>query len=158
MRASLVSREVIADSMSSSRAATCSTALCLVGCDKTIPAAVMALARLDLPGLVLYNGSIAPGRFRGKRRDHPGRLRAIGAHAVGKMTGEELHELERRHPGAGACGGQFTANTMSTASSSWDQPGGLNGIPALVPAKQAAAEQAGRWSWISSVATCAPRR
>ena len=95
MRASLVSREVIADSIELvMRGHLLDGLVCLVGCDKTIPAAVMALARLDLPGLVLYNGSIAPGRFQGRDVTIQDVYEAIGTHAVGKMTGEELHELE----------------------------------------------------------------
>jgi dihydroxy-acid dehydratase len=147
MRASLVSREVIADSIELvARGHLFDGLVCLVGCDKTIPAAVMALARLDLPGLVLYNGSIAPGRFRDRDVTIQDVFEAVGAHAVGKMSGEELHELEGvACPGAGACGGQFTANTMSTALDFLGiSPAGLNGIPALVPAKTDAAEQAGR--------------
>jgi dihydroxy-acid dehydratase len=147
MRASLVSREVIADSIELvARGHLLDGLVCLVGCDKTIPAAVMALARLDLPGLVLYNGSIAPGRFRGRDVTIQDVFEAVGAHAVGRMTDEELHELEGvACPGAGACGGQFTANTMSTALDFLGiSPAGLNGIPALHPAKSEAAEQAGR--------------
>ncbi|MGH3019422.1 MAG: dihydroxy-acid dehydratase [Gaiellaceae bacterium] len=147
MRASLVSREVIADSIELvARGHLLDGLVCLVGCDKTIPAAVMALARLDLPGLVLYNGSIAPGRFRGRDVTIQDVFEAVGAHAVGKMSGEELHELEGAAcPGAGACGGQFTANTMSTALEFLGiSPAGLNGIPALDPAKGDAAEEAGR--------------
>ena len=147
MRASLVSREVIADSIELvARGHLFDGLVCLVGCDKTIPAAVMALARLDLPGLVLYNGSIAPGRFRGRDVTIQDVFEAVGAHAVGKMTGDELHELEDvACPGAGACGGQFTANTMSTALDFLGiSPAGLNGIPALSPAKAEAAERAGR--------------
>jgi dihydroxy-acid dehydratase len=147
MRASLVSREVIADSIELVvRGHLLDGLVCLVGCDKTIPAAVMALARIDLPGLVLYNGSIAPGRFRGRDVTIQDVFEAVGAHAVGKMTRDELHELEDvACPGAGACGGQFTANTMSTALEFLGiSPAGLNGIPALAPAKAEAAEQAGR--------------
>ena len=147
MRASLVSREVIADSIELvARGHLFDGLVCLVGCDKTIPAAVMALARLDIPGLVLYNGSIAPGRFRGRDVTIQDVFEAVGAHAVGKMTGEELHELEEvACPGAGACGGQFTANTMSTALDFLGiSPAGLNGIPALSSAKSEAAEEAGR--------------
>jgi dihydroxy-acid dehydratase len=147
MRASLVSREVIADSIELvARGHLLDGLVCLVGCDKTIPAAVMALARLDLPGLVLYNGSIAPGRFRGRDVTIQDVFEAVGAHAVGSMSGEELHELEGvACPGAGACGGQFTANTMSTALEFLGiSPAGLNGIPALDPAKGDAAEEAGR--------------
>jgi dihydroxy-acid dehydratase len=147
MRASLVSREVIADSIELvARGHLLDGLVCLVGCDKTIPAAVMALARLDLPGLVLYNGSIAPGRFRGRDVTIQDVFEAVGAHAVGTMSGDELHELEGvACPGAGACGGQFTANTMSTALEFLGiSPAGLNGIPALHPAKGDAAEEAGR--------------
>ena len=147
MRASLVSREVIADSIELvARGHLLDGLVCLVGCDKTIPAAVMALARLDLPGLVLYNGSIAPGRFRGRDVTIQDVFEAVGAHAVGKMSDEDLHELEGvACPGAGACGGQFTANTMSTALDFLGiSPAGLNGIPALHPSKSEAAEEAGR--------------
>ena len=147
MRASLVSREVIADSIELvARGHLFDGLVCLVGCDKTIPAAVMALARLDLPGLVLYNGSIAPGRFRGRDVTIQDVFEAVGAHAVGKMTGADVHELEGAAcPGAGACGGQFTANTMSTALDFLGiSPAGLNGIPALDPAKHEAAAGAGR--------------
>jgi dihydroxy-acid dehydratase len=147
MRASLVSREVIADSIELvARGHLLDGLVCLVGCDKTIPAAVMALARLDLPGLVLYNGSIAPGRFRGRDVTIQDVFEAVGAHAVGSMSDEELNELEGvACPGAGACGGQFTANTMSTALDFLGiSPAGLNGIPALHPSKKQAAEEAGR--------------
>jgi dihydroxy-acid dehydratase len=147
MRASLVSREVIADSIELvARGHLFDGLVCLVGCDKTIPAAVMALARLDRPGLVLYNGSIAPGRFRGRDVTIQDVFEAVGAHAVGKMSGADVHELEGAAcPGAGACGGQFTANTMSTALDFLGiSPAGLNGIPALDPAKREAAAEAGR--------------
>jgi dihydroxy-acid dehydratase len=147
MRASLVSREVIADSIELvARGHLFDGLVCLVGCDKTIPAAVMALARLDLPGLVLYNGSIAPGRFRGRDVTIQDVFEAMGAHAVGKMSDKDLNELEGAAcPGAGACGGQFTANTMSTALDFLGiSPAGLNGIPALHPSKTDAAEEAGR--------------
>jgi dihydroxy-acid dehydratase len=147
MRASLVSREVIADSIELvARGHLFDGLVCLVGCDKTIPAAVMALCRLDLPGLVLYNGSIAPGRFRGRDVTIQDVFEGVGAHAAGTMSAAELHELESvACPGAGACGGQFTANTMSTALEFLGiSPAGLNGIPALDPAKDAAAEEAGR--------------
>jgi dihydroxy-acid dehydratase len=147
MRASLVSREVIADSIELvARGHLLDGLVCLVGCDKTIPAAVMALARLDLPGLVLYNGSIAPGRFRGRDVTIQDVFEAVGAYAVGSMSTAELHELEGAAcPGAGACGGQFTANTMATALDFLGiSPAGLNGIPALDPAKGDAAETAGR--------------
>jgi dihydroxy-acid dehydratase len=147
MRASLISREVIADSIELvARGHLLDGLVCLVGCDKTLPAAVMALARLDLPGLCLYNGSIAPGTFRGRDVTIQDVYEQIGACAVGKITPAELHELESvACPGAGACGGQFTANTMSTVLEFLGiAPGGLNAIPALDPEKHAAAEQAGR--------------
>ncbi len=147
MRASLVSREVIADSIELvARGHHFDGLVCLVGCDKTIPAAVMALARLDLPGLVLYNGSIAPGRFRGRDVTIQDVFEAVGAHAAGTMSAADVHELEGvACPGAGACGGQFTANTMATLLEFLGiSPAGLNDIPALDPAKPAAAEQAGR--------------
>ena len=95
MRASLVSREMIADSIELvARGHLFDGLVCLVGCDKTIPSAVMALARLDLPGLVLYNGSIAPGRFRGRDVTIQDVFEAVGAHAAGTMSAEDVHELE----------------------------------------------------------------
>jgi dihydroxy-acid dehydratase len=147
MRASLVSREAIADSIELvTRGHLLDGLVCLVGCDKTLPGALMALARLDLPGLCFYNGSIAPGRFRGRDVTIQDVYEQIGACAVGKITPGELHELESvACPGAGACGGQFTANTMATVLEFIGiSPGGLNAIPALDPAKDQAAEQAGR--------------
>jgi dihydroxy-acid dehydratase len=147
MRASLVSREVIADSIELvARGHLLDGLVCIVGCDKTIPAAVMALARLDLPGLVLYSGSIAPGRFQGRDVTILDVYEQIGAHAVGKISASDLHQLENvACPGAGACGGQYTANTMSTALEFLGiSPAGLNGIPALDPAKEEAAAQTGR--------------
>src|SRR5205085_10387152 len=120
--------------------------VCLVGCDKTIPAAVMALCRLDVPGLVLYNGSIAPGTFRGRDITIQDVFEAVGSYAAGTIDAGELHEVESAAcPGAGACGGQFTANTMSTALDFLGiSPGGLNGIPALNRGKGDAAEECGR--------------
>jgi dihydroxy-acid dehydratase len=147
MRCSLVSREVIADSIELvARGHLFDGLVCLVGCDKTIPAAVMALCRLDLPGLVLYNGSIAPGRFRGRDVTIQDVFEAVGAHAAGTMSAADVHELEGAAcPGAGACGGQFTANTMSTALDFLGiSPAGLNGIPALDTSKEPAAEASGR--------------
>ena len=146
MRASLVSREVIADSIELvARGHMFDGLVCIVGCDKTIPAAVMALARLDLPGLALYNGSIAPGRYKDADVTIQDVFEAVGAHAAGTMTGAEVHALESvACPGAGACGGQFTANTMSMALDFLGiSPAGLNGIPALHPSKEAAAHEAG---------------
>jgi dihydroxy-acid dehydratase len=147
MRASLVSREVIADSIELvARGHLFDGLVCLVGCDKTIPAAVMALGRLDLPGLVLYNGSIAPGRFRDRDVTIQDVFEAVGAHAAGTMSPAEVHELESvACPGAGACGGQFTANTMSTALEFLGiSPAGMNGIPALDRTKEEAAYDAGK--------------
>jgi len=146
MRASLVSREVIADSIELvARGHLLDGLVCLVGCDKTIPAAVLALARLDLPGLVLYNGSIAPGRFHGRDVTIQDVFEAVGAHAAGTLDAADVHELEGvACPGAGACGGQFTANTMSLVLEFLGiSPAGGNGIPATDPAKASAAEQAG---------------
>jgi dihydroxy-acid dehydratase len=146
MRASLVSREVIADSIELvARGHMFDGLVCLVGCDKTIPAAVMALARLDLPGLALYNGSIAPGSYKGADVTIQDVFEAVGAHAAGTMSSAEVHALESvACPGAGACGGQFTANTMSTALDFLGiSPAGLNGIPALYPSKDEAAYEAG---------------
>ncbi len=147
MRASLVSREVIADSIELvSRGHLFDGLVCLVACDKTNPAAVMALARLDIPSVVLYTGSIAPGVFRGRDVTVADVYEAIGGYAAGSVTAEELHELESAAcPGAGACGGQFTANTMSTILEFLGlSPAGLNGIPALSPKKAAAAAESGR--------------
>src|SRR5438132_6675793 len=106
MKASLVSREVIADSIELvCRGQLFDAVVCVVGCDKTIPAAAMALARLNLPGLVLYGGTIAPGVYRGKDVTIQDVFEAVGANAAGKITDQELHELENvACPGAGACG------------------------------------------------------
>jgi dihydroxy-acid dehydratase len=116
MRASLVSREVIADSIELvARGHMFDGVVALSGCDKTIPGTVMALSRLNLPSVMLYGGSIRPGHFRGKDVTIGDVFEAVGAHAAGKMSDEDLDELEHRaSPGAGACGGQFTANTMAT--------------------------------------------
>jgi dihydroxy-acid dehydratase len=117
MRASLVSRELVADSIELVASAHAFDALVVIsGCDKTIPGTVMALARLDIPGLMLYGGSIRPGHFHGEQVTIQQVFEAVGAHAAGKMTAAELRELEEAaSPGAGACGGQFTANTMAMA-------------------------------------------
>ena len=116
MRASLVSREVIADSIELvARGHMFDGVVALSGCDKTIPGTVMALARLNLPSVMLYGGSIRPGKFRGKDVTIGDVFEAVGAHAAGTMSDDDLDELEHRaSPGAGACGGQFTANTMAT--------------------------------------------
>jgi dihydroxy-acid dehydratase len=117
MKTSLVSREVIADSIELvGRGHLFDAVIALSGCDKTIPGTVMALARLDVPSVMLYGGSIPPGRFHGRDVTIQDVFEAVGAHAAGRMTDEELAELEAvASPGAGACGGQFTANTMAMA-------------------------------------------
>ncbi len=146
MKASLVSREVIADSIELvARGHLFDGLVVLVGCDKTIPAGAMALGRLDIPGLVLYNGTIYPGTYKGKPADVVTVFEAIGAYRAGKITLEDLYEAENGAcPGAGACGGQFTANTMSTVLEFLGlSPAGLNGIPAEDPKKDEAARRAG---------------
>jgi dihydroxy-acid dehydratase len=138
MRASLVSREVIADSIELvCRGQLFDALVCVVGCDKTIPAAAMALARLNIPGMVLYGGTIAPGSFRGKDVTIQDVFEAIGANAAGKMTDSDLHELENvACPGSGACGGHYTANTMSTVMEMIGlSPMGFNSVPAMDPQK-----------------------
>ena len=117
MKTSLVSREVIADSIELvARGHLFDGVVALSGCDKTIPGTVMALARLDVPSVMLYGGSIPPGRFQGRDVTIIDVFEAVGKHAIGEMTDEELAELESvASPGAGACGGQFTANTMAMA-------------------------------------------
>ncbi|HEX3904663.1 MAG TPA: dihydroxy-acid dehydratase [Polyangia bacterium] len=146
MRASLVSREVIADSIELAvRGAMCDGVVALSGCDKTIPGTMMALARLDVPGLMLYGGSIMPGNFRGKLVTIQDVFEAVGACSAGRITEGELRALEDvACPGAGACGGQFTANTMSMAAEMLGlSPMGLNDLPAVDPRKSAAATRAG---------------
>jgi len=146
MRSSLVSREVIADSIELAVSGHCLDAvLILVGCDKTIPAAAMALARLDLPGLVLYGGTILPGCHKQRAVTVQDVFEAVGAHAAGRMDAAELDALERvACPGAGACGGQFTANTMAMVLTFLGlSPLQLNDIPALHADKNAAAHRCG---------------
>jgi dihydroxy-acid dehydratase len=147
MRASLISREIIADSIELVVEGHLLDGLvCLVGCDKTLPGAAMALARLDVPGLLFYSGSIAPGSYEGHDVTIQDVFEAVGARAAGKMTDEQVHALEScACPGAGACGGQFTANTMALVIDFLGiSPRGLSGIPALHADKAAAAEEAGR--------------
>src|SRR3981189_450049 len=147
MRASLVSREVIADSIElACRGQMFDAAVCSVGCDKTIPAAAMALARMNLPGLVLYGGTIAPGRYRGKDVTIQDVFEAVGANAAGKISDQELHDLENvACPGAGACGGQYTANTMSTVMEMIGlSPMGFNSVPAMDAQKDQVAFDCGR--------------
>src|SRR5262245_54225039 len=116
MRASLVSREVIADSIELvARGNLFDSLIVLVGCDKTVPGAVMAGPRLDIPGFVLSGGSIEPGRWHEREVTIQDVFEAVGAHTAGRLSAPELDALERHAcPGAGACGGQFTANTMAT--------------------------------------------
>jgi dihydroxy-acid dehydratase len=146
MKASLISREVVADSIELVvRGHLFDGVVALSGCDKTIPGCVMALARLNLPSLMLYGGSIMPGEFHGKPVSIQDVFEAVGSHARGKMSTEDLMELERRAcPGAGACGGQFTANTMAIAFEFLGiSPLGFNGVPALDPKKQQIAKACG---------------
>jgi dihydroxy-acid dehydratase len=146
MKASLVSREVVADSIELVvRGHLLDGVVCLVGCDKTIPGAAMAMARLDVPGLVLYNGTIYPGTYKGRDLTIVSVFEAVGAYRAGRMSLEELYDIESAAcPGAGACGGQYTANTMSMVMEFLGlSPAGLNGIPAEDPDKDAAARQAG---------------
>ena len=146
MRASLVSREVIADSIELvCRGQLFDAAVCIVGCDKTIPAAAMALARMNLPGLVLYGGTIAAGKYRGKDVTIQDVFEAVGANAAGKMSDADLLAIENSAcPGAGACGGQYTANTMSTVMEFIGlSPLGFNGIPAMDPRKDEVAFRCG---------------
>jgi dihydroxy-acid dehydratase len=147
MKASLVSREIVADSIELVvRGHQLDALVAISGCDKTIPGSVMALARLDVPGLMLYGGSIMPGRFDGRDVTIGDVFEAVGAHNAGKMTDAALLELERvACPGAGACGGQFTANTMATAFEALGiSPAGSSGVPALDARRQAVARDAGR--------------
>src|SRR5687768_13368320 len=147
MRMSLVSREVIADSIELvARANQFDALIVLVGCDKTIPAAAMALARLDIPGLVLYGGSIAPGRWNDRDVTIQDVYEAIGAHGCGRMSDGDLAPLEDHAcPGAGACGGQFTANTMATACEFLGlSPLGSASVPATDPMKARVGAAAGR--------------
>jgi dihydroxy-acid dehydratase len=146
MKSSLVSREVIADSIELTQRGYQFDALVAVSaCDKTIPGCVMALARLDVPGVLLYGGSIAPGRLNGKDVTILDVFEAVGAHAAGKITDEELLEIENvASPGAGACGGQFTANTMACAFEALGiSPGGSAMVPAEDGEKPNVAERIG---------------
>ena len=147
MRASLVSREAVADTIELAvRGHLLDGVVAISGCDKTIPGTVMALARLDLPSLMIYGGSTYAGRYRDKDVTIQDVFEAVGACAAGVITEQELHDLEDvACPGAGACGGQFTANTMSTAMTAMGiSPMGVNDIPALDPRKKDAAIQCGK--------------
>jgi len=147
MRASLISREVIADSIELvTRGNLLDGLIVLVGCDKTIPGGAMALARLNIPGLILYGGSIAPGQFEGHSVTIQDVFEAVGAHARGKMSDAQLKELEcAACPGAGACGGQFTANTMALVCEFLGlAPMGISSVPATDAGKAHAGELAGK--------------
>jgi len=146
MRASLISREVIADSIELvARGNLFDAVVVLVGCDKTIPAGVMALARLDVPGLVLYGGSIAPGKFHGRDVTIQDVFEAVGANAAGTMSDADFSDLEKHAcPGVGACGGQYTANTMATVCETLGiSPFGSASVPADDAAKAEVARKAG---------------
>ena len=146
MRASLVSREVIADSIELvTRGNGFDGLVVLVGCDKTIPGGAMALARLNVPGVLLYGGSIAPGHWHGHAVTIQDVFEAVGAHAAGSITDEDLRRLEADAcPGAGACGGQFTANTMAIASEFLGIAAlGSGSVPAIDPTKAAVARATG---------------
>jgi dihydroxy-acid dehydratase len=152
MKASLISREVIADSIELvARGNSFDGIVCIAGCDKNMPAAIMALARLDIPGLMLYGGSIAPGSL--KQADGTTKeitilsvFEGMGSHAAGKINDDELEALEAAAcPGPGACGGQFTANTMAMAGEFLGiSPMMITGVPAMSPEKHEASRQAGR--------------
>src|SRR5215472_2547264 len=152
MKASLVSREVIADSIELvTRANSFDGLVCIAGCDKNMPAAIMALARLNIPGLMLYGGSIAPGNLRqpdgtNKEITILSVFEAIGSHAAGKINDDQLEAVEAAAcPGPGACGGQFTANTMAMAGEFLGiSPIQLTGVPAMSAEKAHASREAGK--------------
>ncbi len=147
MKASLVSREVVADSIELTvRGHLFDAVVAISGCDKTIPGAIMALARLDLPALMLYGGSIMPGHYKDHDVTIQDVFEAIGACAAGRITSDDLNDIENTAcPGAGACGGQFTANTMSTAATFMGiSPFGANDVPATHAHKAAEAERCGK--------------
>jgi dihydroxy-acid dehydratase len=147
MKASLISREVIADSVELvARGNLFDGLVAIAGCDKNMPGTVMALARLDIPSLMLYGGSIAPGHLNGKDLTVQDVFEAVGSHAAGRLDDAGLEAVEANAcPGAGACGGQFTANTMAMACEFLGiSPIGLSGVPAFLPDKMAASREAGR--------------
>src|SRR5271155_3665550 len=147
MKASLISREVIADSVELvARGNLFDGLVAIAGCDKNMPGTVMALARLDIPSLMLYGGSIAPGHLNGKDLTVRDVFEAVGSHAAGKLDDAGLEAVEANAcPGAGACGGQFTANTMAMACEFLGiSPIGISGVPAFLPEKLDAAREAGR--------------
>ncbi|MEQ1820496.1 MAG: dihydroxy-acid dehydratase [Terricaulis sp.] len=147
MKASLISRETIADSIELAvQGHQLDGVICIVGCDKTIPAAAMALARMDIPGCILYGGTIMPGRHAGNDISIQEVFEAIGAHGAGSLDDAGLRQVETAAcPGAGACGGQFTANTMAMALTAMGlSPAGANDVPAVHGDKRAEAERCGR--------------
>lgn len=147
MKGSLVSREVVADSIELvARSHYFDAIVCIVGCDKTIPGAAMALLRMNIPGIILYGGSIAPGKLDGKDLTIVDVFEAVGAHAVGKITDAQLKAIEDYAcPGAGACGGQYTANTMAMVMEFIGlSPVGSTSPGATDPRKEQEAERAGR--------------
>ncbi len=166
MKASLISREVIADSIELvARGNSFDGIVCIAGCDKNMPAAIMALARLDIPGLMLYGGSIAPGLL--KQPDGTTKeitilsvFEGMGSHAAGKINDEQLEALEAAAcPGPGACGGQFTANTMAMAGEFLGlSPMMISGVPAMSPEKHEASRQAGRMVMDLARAGLTPRK
>ncbi len=147
MKSSLVSREIIADSVELTMRGHCYDALVgLAGCDKSLPGLMMAMVRLNVPSVFMYGGSIMPGRFKGKDVTIGDVYEAVGAHSVGRMSDEDLHELEcAACPSAGSCGGQFTANTMACVSEAMGLalPGSA-GTPAPYDSRDAYAEESGR--------------
>jgi len=166
MKASLISREVIADSIELvARGNSFDGIVCIAGCDKNMPAAIMALARLDIPGLMLYGGSIAPGHL--KQPDGTTKeitilsvFEGMGSHAAGKINDAQLEALEAAAcPGPGACGGQFTANTMAMAGEFLGMsPMMISGVPAMSPEKHEASRQAGRMVMELARAGITPRK
>jgi dihydroxy-acid dehydratase len=147
MKGSLVSREVIADSIELvARGHLFDAVVAISGCDKTIPGTVMALARLNLPGVMLYGGSIMPGSYNGRQLTVQDVFEAVGAFNAGRISAQELNEIESRAcPGAGACGGQFTANTMATVFEMMGiSPMGANDVPAIDPRKEEVAFETGQ--------------
>ena len=147
MKSSLISREIVADSIELvTRGHLLDALVCISGCDKTIPGTVMALARMNIPGLMVYGGSILPGKFNGKDVTIGDVYEAVGKYAVGQMSDADLRELERSAcPGAGACGGQFTANTMATAFEALGiSPAGSSRVPATDERRREVMRQAGR--------------
>src|SRR5205085_11864790 len=147
MKTSLVSRELVADSVELvGRGHYFDALLCITGCDKTVPAMAMAMARLDRPGVLVYSGSILAGRFRGREVAVGDLFEAIGAVTAGRMSEGDLRDLEAAAcPGPGACGGQYTANTMSMVMEVIGlSPVGYNSIPAVAQEKKKASEEIGQ--------------